>query len=126
MTAKIKGTLIIGAFALAALSVAQNIKVTVNDDPVSFSGTQPMTIGSRVFVPLRGVFERMGAFVEWQSATQSIIANQGDRQVRLAIGNPLATVNGSSVAMDSPARLVNGRTMVPLRFISESFSLSGL
>jgi hypothetical protein len=120
MRTNMKGTILVGALALAAISSAQGIKVTVNNDPVSFSGTQPMTIGSRVYVPLRGVFEEMGAYVQWMPAARMVEASQGDKNVKLTIGSTLASVNGASVPMDAPARLINGRTMVPLRFISES------
>jgi hypothetical protein len=115
-----KTTVLVASMAFTAMASAQGIRVTVNDDPVMFSGTQPMTIGQRVFVPLRGVFEEMGAFVEWNAGTQTVTASRANSQVKLSIGSNTAWVDGMSVMMDAPARLVSGRTMVPLRFLSES------
>jgi hypothetical protein len=116
----LKCALLASVVATTAIASAQGIRVTVNDDPVMFSGTQPMTIGSRVFVPLRGVFEEMGAFVEWNPQTQTVTATRANNVVKLSIGSNTAWVDGSNMMMDAPARLISGRTMVPLRFLSES------
>ena len=124
MKAGLKTTLIASSLVFASFASAQGIRVTVNDDPVAFAGTQPMTIGNRVFVPLRGVFERMGAFVEWNPSTQTVIATKTNNEVRLTIGSNNAWVDGQTMMMDAPARLIQGRTMVPLRFLSESLGAS--
>jgi hypothetical protein len=120
MNLKLRNLLMVSSLAVSAIATAQDIRVMVNDDPIGFAGTQPMTIGSRVFVPLRGVFERMGAFVEWNPASRTVQATGNNNDVRLTIGSNTAWVNGQSNYMDAPARLINGRTMVPLRFLSES------
>lgn len=120
----LKNTLIAGSLAIAAISSAQTIRVNVDNDPVGFDGAQPMSIGGRVFVPLRGVFEEMGAFVEWNPATQMVTASKQQKRVQLKIGDESAWVDGQSIMMDAPARLVQGRTMVPLRFLSESLGAS--
>lgn len=117
-----KTGLIAGATLLAALCGAQSgpIHVEVNGQPVAFNDTQPRMINGRVLVPLRGVFEQMGAYVHWTDATQTVDATKGDTSVRLRIGDPVASVNGQNVALDVPPRLIGGSTMVPLRFVSES------
>ncbi|MBC8064549.1 MAG: hypothetical protein H7Y17_06950 [Chlorobia bacterium] len=121
---RIKTTMIVGSMAIAAIASAQGIKVTVNNDPVGFDGAQPMTIGNRVFVPLRGVFEQMGAYVDWDAQTQMVTANRQQTKVQLKIGDSSAWVDGRTMMMDAPARLIQGRTMVPLRFLSESLGAS--
>jgi hypothetical protein len=92
----------------------------VNGSPVYFADVQPMMMGQRVMVPLRGVFEQMGADIDWNEALQTVTATTADRTVVLRIGDRFATVNGRSVALDTPAMKYRDRTMVPLRFIGES------
>ncbi|HEY4003444.1 MAG TPA: copper amine oxidase N-terminal domain-containing protein [Candidatus Xenobia bacterium] len=111
-------------FGLAALMAVpalaqQPVGVTVNGNPVTFD-QPPVMSGGRVLVPLRGVFERLGATVTWNAATRSIVAQTGSTQVDLAVGSTQATVNGQAAAMDSPPILVNARAMVPLRFVSQA------
>ncbi|MBN9501037.1 MAG: hypothetical protein BGO01_07400 [Armatimonadetes bacterium 55-13] len=107
--------------AVASGSVfAQEIRVTVDGDPINFSGVEPITRNGRVFVPLRGVFESMGAFVDWDQATKTINAQRNQKDVRLTIGDRYALVDGKTMFMDEPPMVIQGRTMVPLRFLSES------
>ena len=80
----------------------------------------PMTDNGRTLVPLRATFEALGAYVEWDPDTQTVIGKRGNTTVELVIGRSYATVNGTRVNLDVPGRTVQGRTMVPLRFISES------
>lgn len=120
----IKGSLC-GAFALAALSVVgagqnQAIRATVDGEQVVFSDVQPIMMNNRVMVPVRGVFEYMKATVEWDKRDQMVLAQHGSTSIRLPLNSMSASVNGRNVSMDAPAVLHNGRTMVPLRFLSES------
>src|SRR5688500_15446371 len=106
--------------AVANFAAAQNITVSVDGQNVNFAGQDPTYRNGRVLVPLRGVFEEMGAYVQWNPGTQMVTATKGDTDVRLKIGDRQGIVNGRTVMMDVPATLVNGRTLVPLRFLSES------
>jgi hypothetical protein len=71
-------------------------------------------------VPMRGVFEALNAKVEWDNATRTVTATKGDTTIKLTIGNKYAYVNGQKVALATEAIIVNGSTMVPLRFVAES------
>lgn len=113
-------TLAVALTAVAAVSAAQRIQATVNGSPVYFADVQPMMLNQRVMVPLRGVFEQMGADIDWNEAMQQVTAKTEDRTVILRIGNRYATVNGAQVELDTPATTVRNRTMVPLRFIGEA------
>jgi len=115
-----KGMVTALCLATAAASMAQNIAVTVNGRQVDFAGTEPRSYNGRVLVPLRGVFEEMGAYVDWNAANRTVTATRGQTDVRLRIGDRNAIVDQRDVQLDVPAMLVNGRTMVPLRFLSES------
>jgi len=120
MTSSIKVAIAAITLAGAAISNAQQIKVQVDGTPVYFANTQPQYINGRVLVPLRGVFEQMGANVLWNQQTHVVTATRGNTDVRLTIGNRLASINGSPVNLDVPAMVVGGSTMVPIRFVSEA------
>ena len=62
----------------------------------------------------------MGADVEWNGETQTVTATLDNTEITFSINNINAEVNNILTTMDVPARLVNGKTMVPLRFLSEN------
>jgi hypothetical protein len=101
-------------------AVAQPVHVQVNGQPVYFEGTQPRTVDGRVLVPLRGVLEKMGAHVDWDPSRRVVTASRSGIDLTLPIGSTAATVNGSTVWLDVPARTYGGYTMVPLRFVGEA------
>ena len=80
----------------------------------------PVIEDGSTLVPMRFLFEQMGADVEWDSETQTATAMLDNKVVTFSIDNINAEVNKTSATMDVPARLINGKTMVPLRFLSEN------
>lgn len=94
---------------------------------VLFNGTQltfdvePVNENYRILVPLRTIFEALGAQVQWHGETNSITAVKGDVSITLQIGSKVAIKNGNVIYLDVPARAINNRTLVPLRFVSEAF-----
>ena len=72
-------------------------------------------------VPLRAIFEALGASVEWDDATKTVTAVKGDITIKMTIGNDSFARNDETVALDSPATIVDSRTLVPVRAIAESF-----
>lgn len=99
--------------AQAALSVT----VVVNGQQLQFD-QPPIERAGRVFVPLRGVFERLGASVVYQNG--QINATGNGRNISLQIGSNQATVNGQPQTLDVAPFLVGSRTLVPLRFIAQA------
>ena len=65
----------------------------------------------------------MGATVSWDGATQSITATKDDTTVTLTLNNTTATKNGETVTLDVPAKAIDGRTLVPVRFVSDCFGV---
>lgn len=108
-----------GAPPGSAQTPAPYVRVFVDSQPVAFD-VPPQIDAGRVLVPLRGVFERLGATVGWDDQTQTVLAQRGATSVSLQIGNTQAMINGRPAPMDVPAMLVGGRTMVPLRFVSQT------
>ncbi len=85
----------------------------------------PVILAGRTVVPISVIADGFGAKVEWEAKTQTIRIHYIDRSIKLQIGNSEATkvVDGEekSIQLDSPPIIINGRTMVPLRFIAECF-----
>jgi hypothetical protein len=96
------------------------IKVRLNGDLVSYVGTTPVMEGSRILVPLRGLFERMGITLSWDPANRIVTALGQGKTIVLPLGQVNAKVNGQVVTLDQPAMIIDNATFVPLRFISES------
>lgn len=98
-----------------------DVRIVVNGQSVQFD-QPPITRGGRVFVPLRGVFERLGASVVYDNGT--INATGAGHQVQVRIGSTQATVDGQSRTLDQAPFLIGARTLVPLRFVSEALGAS--
>ncbi|NDL66608.1 beta-propeller domain-containing protein [Anaerotalea alkaliphila] len=80
----------------------------------------PVLHKDRTLVGLRGVFEHLGATVDWNRETRQVIVRMGDRELLLEPGNPDFLVDGELRRMDTEPLLVQDRTMVPIRFIAEN------
>ncbi|WP_281889151.1 copper amine oxidase N-terminal domain-containing protein [Paenibacillus sp. YYML68] len=82
---------------------------------------KPFVSNGSTLVPLRVITTAFGAQLNWDSATQTVGLKQGIIRLSLQIGSTTATVNDASVTLEAAPQLVNGTTMVPLRFIAEQF-----
>lgn len=93
---------------------------------VYIDGTQlktdqaPVMVQGRVMLPLRAIFEALNATVKWDQKAQMVTGIKGDTTVVLKIKSKAATINSRAVALDVPAQMIKGRTMVPVRFVSEA------
>lgn len=97
----------------------QTVKVFLNGVQQSYD--QPAIIkNGRTLVPMRPVFEALGATVDFNKVTEEITATKGSNKIKLAIGSQNAVVNGNFKLLDTEAQIINGRTMVPLRFVGEA------
>jgi hypothetical protein len=114
--------LLMSAFTpISNASVAKVISVYVDGKKVAFD-VQPIMENNRVLVPLRGVFEALGATVEWNDKDKSILAEKAETTLSLTVGDAYAVVNKEMVNLDVPSKNIGGRTFVPLRFVAESFN----
>jgi len=124
---KYLGSLLLLGFVAATLNVAAprveaqgNIHVLLDGREVGFGGVSPVQIGGRVLVPLRGVFEAMNAVVDYDAGERKVFASREGTQIQLTIGSRRAIVNDQVRMLDVPAQVRLGRTLVPLRFVSEA------
>jgi len=107
-------------FSSAFVCAEENISVIVNDKKVAFD-VPPMAESGRTLVPMRAIFEALGAVVTWDNSTQTAFAERNGNEIELELGNKVMYVNDKAVGLDVPAKAVNSRTLVPIRAISEAF-----
>ena len=116
--------LLVAATALLPITAhaqaGRPIRVVLNGQALTFSGTQPQQFKGSTLVPMRGIFEALGASVKFDKAAQTVYGLKGETAIILPLGALVATVNGEPHTLPLPAQLINGTTLVPLRFISES------
>ncbi len=118
---------IISAILLVAMILSLGIVFASDAETEIFiDGTKlecdvaPIIENGRTLVPMRAIFEALGANVYWDDETKTVTAVAGGTVVILQIGNELAFVNSDSHTLDVPAQIVNDRTLVPARFASEA------
>ncbi|NMC27767.1 MAG: hypothetical protein GYA42_06420 [Syntrophomonadaceae bacterium] len=95
-------------------------KVTLNGQQLSFE-VPPVIDNGRTLVPLRAIFEAMGATVTWDQENMAATAIKGDTKVLLKVGSTTPTINGQVSQLDVPAQVVDNRILAPLRFVGEAF-----
>lgn len=102
-----------------AQTTARPIRVLINGAPLTMEVAPVMRTG-RVLVPMRAIFEALGAVVTWQDDLSIIRATHRQTALVLQIGNNTAWASGTRRRLEVPPVLVENRTLVPLRFVSES------
>lgn len=105
---------------LTSNPVAGKIDVKLNNKLLNFE-VDPIIVNGRTLVPLRAIFEALGATVDWDAAKQKVSANRASTVVELTIGSLHPTVNGQDWPLEVPAQILKGRTLAPLRFVAEAF-----
>jgi hypothetical protein len=104
-----------------ALAADTEINVELEGKKLALT-EKPFKYNDRTFVPMRAIFEQMGATVEWDGETQTVTGTKGDVTVKLTIGSNTAYRNNAPIELDVAPMVQNGRTFVPVRFIAESFN----
>ena len=97
-----------------------NISLQINGSEIS-AEVPPTIIDGRTMVPVRAIFEAVGANIDFDAETKTITAKKGDTTVNMTVGTKVATVNSKEVQLDAPVVIVNGRTLAPARFVAETF-----
>lgn len=107
-----------GEVKIASVS-KDEVTVVINGQVQSF--TQPaVTINGSTMVPMRAIFEKLGAEIKWNGETRTVTATKGNTVIILTLDRGIAYINGDPVKLTSKAQSINGNTMVPLRFVSEA------
>ena len=87
-------------------------------------GTAPILQNNRTLLPVRAIVEEMGGTVLWDGASQEVTLSLGANEIRLVIDSTTAYLNDTAQTLDVAPTVLNDRTMLPIRFIAESFKFS--
>lgn len=94
-------------------------RVKIDSRQMSFD-VPPVIQNGRTLVPLRAIFEELGAQVDWDEQSQTVTGRKRDTVLQLTIGSSTALVNGEQFILEAPPVIINSRTLVPIRFVSEA------
>ena len=119
---KIVATLLaLGMVSTSMTSLAaDDIKIFVDDKQLECP-VNPIIENERTLVPMRAIFEALGAKVDWDGETRTVTATRGDDVMKITIDSNELFKNDESIALDVPAKIVDDSTLVPVRAVSESF-----
>ena len=110
---------LVGSFGFH-VGAEETIAVYVDGKAVTFDA-QPRIIENRTMVPMRAIFEAIGASVSWDPETRTVGSSFRDTTVSVTIGTEKLIKNGTEIFLDVPAQVVESRTLVPVRAVAESF-----
>jgi len=104
---------------ITVLSVDNIIAKGVN---IKFD-TPPVIKSGRTLIPVKALSQAFGANVQWLPAEKKVIITKGDKEIVLTLDSNKIYVNGVEAKIDVPACSINGRTVVPMKFIVEQLGL---
>lgn len=99
------------------------VTVRVNGEDITFEDPEalPKIINERTMLAARAFYEKIGAKVEWNGKDRTVTVSKDNDKIVLKIDSNKALVNGKEVKLDSPATIINDKTYIPVRFVSEAF-----
>lgn len=123
--------------ATAAFAESKTIVLKIGDPNMTVNGisqeidpgrgTKALIIKDRTLVPIRAIIENMGGTIAWDDILKQVTISAAGKDIKLVIGDNTAQLKSQSsadtwakVTMDVPAQVINSRTMVPIRFVSEN------
>jgi len=115
-------TLLFSMVTCFAETTNAEIKVKLNDEEVVFD-QGPIIVNEKPMLPIRAIFEKMGAFVNWDNDTETAMAVKGDIVVMIQIGNEKMFKLGEAIELETPAMLVNDRTLLPADAVATIWDL---
>ncbi len=102
------------------------VNVVLNSSLLSFPDQEPVLENGSVLVPIRPVAEALGLGVGWDESSQKVTLMRNSFFIELTIGSNKAVTHSGIKTLGSAPKIINGRTMVPLRFIAEALGLTVL
>ncbi len=100
-----------------------DISVNLDNENIEFESQQPVIVEGRTLIPLRGVFEKLGYEITWDTQSKTAVFVKDGTEVRVAVNADSFTVNGEEILLDVPAQIINGSMMLPLRAVGEATGL---
>lgn len=123
------GMLLSSAAAVNAGSADKIIKLKIGDPVMTIDGaavniddegTVPVIVNERTLVPIRAIIEAAGGIVGWDGDKQTVTLSYGGSDIVLTISSETAFLNGMEDTLDTAPAIINERTMLPIRYISEN------
>lgn len=111
--------LLVLAFSLNTSYAASPISIYLDDVQLDLA-SPPVVLSGVTLVPVSDILNPLGADITWIASTKTVIAKKDGIEMKIVIGDSFATLNGAKVSLASPAKIINGKTMLPLKFVSES------
>lgn len=115
--------LVISLYSIPQATAATPIRIYIDGSELA-TDQAPVVSNNHVLVPLRGIFEALHATVLWNQQTKTVTALKDGTTVVLQLGSKTATINGQVTVLETPGMAINGRTLVPVRFVSEALGQS--
>jgi len=117
-----KKLLILASALLMATTVnaQSDIKIMINGAEFE-NQTEAVVENDRVLVPMREIFEALGATISWDGEKRQVNAQKEADNLVFTIGENMLYKNGEAKEMGTEAIIKNDRTLVPVRAVSESF-----
>lgn len=121
------------AVSAAAAEKGKTIVMQIDNPIITVDGvsgnidednTAPVIINERTYIPVRGLIEALGGSAQWDNNTKTAVLSYGSDEIRLTIDITTAYYNDNAVTIDTAPLIVNNRTMLPARFIAESFGFN--
>jgi hypothetical protein len=107
----------------ADIEVPDTITVALDGRVLNFNGVEPQIVNGCTMVPMRVIFEELGCVMNWDGETKTVNASRGVTSIQLTVNKKKAYVNGRETTLDAAPCVVNGSTLVPVRFVSETLGL---
>ncbi|AKL94734.1 phosphate ABC transport system substrate-binding protein PstS [Clostridium aceticum] len=98
---------------------SQNVRIVIDGSNIK-SDVAPVIENGRTLVPAKVIFENLGAKVNWNANKKEVTVTTAATDVSLVIDSKTAKIDGKNVTLDVPARIINGRTFIPLKFIADA------
>lgn len=111
---------------ITIVMIAGNPFMTLNGKEVfvDADGVRPIVAGGRTLVPVRSVVSNMGGEVGWDAIEKKVTLKLGGKTVDLWIGKTEAVADSVTMTLDAAPSIIGGKTMIPVRFVSENLGLN--
>ena len=100
------------------------MKVNGEEKNIDEEGTAPVIVDGRTLLPVRAIVEEIGGEVAWNAETKEVTLTHEDQEIVLTIDSDEGFLNGEPQVLDAAPAIINGRTMLPIRFVAQSFGFN--
>lgn len=114
-------TAVAAAVSAVSVSASSQVEIYINGEKLN-TQYEPVIENDTTLVPMRDIFEALGAKIEWIESEKAVMAYDGVNVLKLTVGADTMLLNNNEVELNLPAKIINDKTYVPLRAVSESLN----